>query len=84
MKKSKSIGNNSKFSSLLKTKGDMHFWINSGSFGGNTLPAVLAITKAGMLFKDNISTGTVNFEDGKITLKAKNPTSRPKSTSGVF
>ncbi len=72
LKKSKSIGNNSKFSSLLETKGDMHFWVNSSSLGGDALPAMLAITKAGMLFKDNISTGTVSFEDGKITLKAKN------------
>jgi hypothetical protein len=49
----------------------MHFWVNAGSMYGNNIPAMLAITKAGMLFKDNISTGTVNFEDGKITLKGK-------------
>ena len=72
LKKNKSLGNDSKFSSLLKEKGDMHIWVNAGSIYNGTISSILAITKAGLLFKGNISTGTINFDDGKITYKGKN------------
>ncbi len=72
LKKSKSIGNDSKFSSLIKEKGDLHVWINAGSLFSKSVPAILAITKINLLFKGNISTATVNFDAGKITYKAKN------------
>ena len=72
LKKNKSLGNDSKFSSLLKEKGDMHLWVNAGTIYNGTISSILAITKAGLLFKGNISTGTINFDDGKITFKGKN------------
>ena len=72
LKKNKSIGNDSKFSSLLKDKGDMHIWVNAGSIYSGAMSSILAITKAGLLFTGNISTGTINFDDGKITYKGKN------------
>lgn len=72
MKGKKSLGNNSKFSSLLSEKGDMHFWVNSGSMYGNSLGGILALTKIGSLVEGNIGAGTVSFEDGKIVFKGKN------------
>lgn len=72
LKGKKSLGNNSKFSSLLNDKGDMHFWVNAGSLYSNAMPAVLALTKISLLFEGNISTGSLSFENGKITIKGKN------------
>lgn len=42
LKGKKSLGNNSKFSSLLNDKGDMH--CAAGSLYSNAMPAILAIT----------------------------------------
>lgn len=72
LKGKKSLGNNSKFSSLLNDKGDMHFWVNAGSLYSNAMPAILALTKASLLFEGNISTGSLSFENGKIIIKGKN------------
>ncbi len=67
----KSLGNNSKFASLLDNKGDMHFWANGSAFGAGSLPGPLAMTNMTLLFEDNISTGTLTFDNGKITVKGK-------------
>lgn len=72
LKGKNSLGNNSKFSSLLSEKGDIHFWVNSGSMYGNSLGGILALTKIGSLVEGNIGAGTVSFEDGKIVFKGKN------------
>ncbi|MGB3007818.1 MAG: DUF4836 family protein [Chitinophagaceae bacterium] len=72
LKSSKSLGNNSKFNSLLKEKGDAHIWVNSGSLYSKSMPAMLALTKANLLFDGNISTAAFSFENGKIVIKGKN------------
>ena len=72
MKGSKSLGNNSKFAGVLKEKGDMHFWLNSSNMYSGAMPSMLALTKIGGLLKDNYSTGTLSFEDGKIAIQSKN------------
>jgi hypothetical protein len=71
LKGNKSIGSNSKFASLMKEGGDVHFWMNAGSLYGNSLPAMLAITKASLLFEGNISAATISFDNGKITAKGR-------------
>jgi hypothetical protein len=71
LKGSKSIGSNSKFASMMKEGGDVHFWMNAGSLYGNSLPAMLAITKASLLFEGNISAATISFDNGKITTKGR-------------
>ncbi len=71
LKSKQSLGSNSKFSSLLKEKGDAHIWVNGGTMYGGSLPAMLALTKVALLFEGNISAATVNFENGKITFNGK-------------
>lgn len=67
----KSLGNNERFADMLKEKGDAHFWINTGSMYGGAMPAMLALTKANLLFKDNVTAATLNFDNGKITVDGK-------------
>ena len=71
LKGSKSLASNSKFASLMKEEGDVHFWMNAGSLYSNALPAMLAITKASLLFEGNISAATISFDNGKITAKGR-------------
>lgn len=71
LKGSKSLGSNSKFASLMKEDGDVHFWMNAGSLYSNALPAMLAITKASLLFEGNISAATISFDNGRITAKGR-------------
>jgi hypothetical protein len=71
LKGSKSIGSNDKFASMMKEGGDVHFWMNAGSLYSNALPAMLAITKASLLFEGNISAATISFDNGKITAKGR-------------
>lgn len=71
LKSKQSLGSNSKFSSLVKEKGDAHIWMNGGTMYGGSLPAMLALTKVSLLFEGNISAATVNFENGKITFNGK-------------
>lgn len=67
----KSLGSNSKFASLMDEKGDMHFWVNSAALSGSMLSGPLSLTNVGKLFEDNIGTGTLSFDNGKITMRGK-------------
>jgi Domain of unknown function (DUF4836) len=72
LKKSKSIGNNSHFASLINDKGDMHFWVNSSSLVQQSLPMGMGgLFDATTLLKDNSSGYSLTFEDGKISATAK-------------
>src|SRR5262249_39529123 len=73
LKGKRSIGSNSKFASLLKEKGDAHFWVNTGAMYGGSMPEMLSmISKINLLLEDNYTAATLNFEDGKIVLDTKN------------
>ncbi len=72
LKSDSSLEKNEKFTDLLTEKGDIHAWINteeimksSGSLG------MLGMLKLDVFLKDNISTYTVNFDNGKIDVKQK-------------
>ncbi|HEX7847605.1 MAG TPA: DUF4836 family protein [Chitinophagaceae bacterium] len=71
LKGKKSIGSNSKFADMLKEPGDAHFWVNTGAFYGSSLPPMLAATKVASLFDGNFTTATLNFENGKIAVDAR-------------
>ena len=72
LKKSKSIGNDSRFASLFNEKGDMHFWINSSSLIQNSMPMGMAgLFDATTLLKGNAVGYTLSFDDGKISASAK-------------
>ena len=72
LKSDSSLEKNEKFADLLGEKGDMHAWVNteeimksSGSLG------MVGMLKLDVFLKDNISTYTVNFDNGKINVKQK-------------
>lgn len=71
LKADSSLGKNEKFTALLKEDGDIHAWYN-------TAEAVKSIPMMGMVsmlkmdeLLNNIVTYTVNFEEGKISVKNK-------------
>ncbi len=72
LKESNSLGENEKFTALVKKTGDVHFWMNAEALnkGGMGNPA-LAMLNMNKLFEGNITAATVNFENGKILVDAK-------------
>jgi hypothetical protein len=71
IKGNSSVGKDDRFTKMLGEKGDMHLWINAGSMYGGAMPAELMLTKAEILFKDNVTAATINFDNGKITFDGK-------------
>jgi hypothetical protein len=72
LKSNKSIGNNSKFASLISEPGDAHLWFSSSAMSGGMIPKEIAMFKAASLIEGNISTATFNFDNGRITAKTNN------------
>jgi Domain of unknown function (DUF4836) len=63
---------NEKFSNLLKETGDMHAWINSEEIMKSSAGlGMMGMLKLDVFFKDNISTYTVNFDNGKVDITHK-------------
>lgn len=66
-----------RFTSLLGEPGDFHFWMNYENYMEDISsmvddnPFMSVLQGMNKLFKGNISTGTLNFDDGKITVKSK-------------
>ncbi len=71
LKNSNNLTDDKRFTALLKEEGDVHSWINSSSFYGDALGNALSVTKFSDMLKDNISTFTINFENGKVVAKSK-------------
>ena len=72
LKKSNSIGDDSRFASLLDEKGDMHFWFNAGLYMQGLMPMGLGdLFKATSLMQGNVTGYTMNFDNGKITASSK-------------
>lgn len=71
LKGSRSLGNDERFADMLKEKGDVHFWVNAGQMYGGAMPAMVALTKANLLFKGNVTAATLNFDNGKISFDGK-------------
>lgn len=70
--KDSSLSQNEKFGSLLSEKGDVHAWINTEEIMHNNASlGMLGMLKLDIFFKDNISTYTVDFDNGKVNIKQK-------------
>ena len=69
----KSMAKNDKFSKLLTEKGDAHFWIDAKNLnnGLENNPAMAALAGMNKLIEGAVTTGTINFENGKINIDAK-------------
>jgi hypothetical protein len=65
-----SLFDDDRFASVMKEDGDMHLWLNSGVLYSD-LTGMMSMMKIGSLFQDNVSAATINFEDGKISMKSK-------------
>ncbi len=72
LKEDKSLAENEKFSELVNTKGDIHFWANSQSlYEGNAGMPGMAMVNIRKLYEGSFTTGTVQFENGKIDVDMK-------------
>jgi hypothetical protein len=72
LKSGNSIGNDSRFANLMGEKGDMHFWINTGSLIKSSIPGGISdLFKAASLLDGNVTGYTLNFDNGKITASSK-------------
>lgn len=67
----KSLFDDDRFASMLKEDGDMHMWVNSSALYSD-ISGMLSMMKVGSLLSGNVSATTVNFDEGKITMKSKN------------
>ncbi|TXJ28047.1 MAG: DUF4836 family protein [Chitinophagaceae bacterium] len=65
------LDSDSKFADLIQSKGDMHLWLNAGNLYSNMTMGIMDMMKMNVLMEGNISTGTLSFDDGKITLNGK-------------
>jgi len=73
MAENSSLAKDEKFSGLLKTKGDVHFWMNVGEIGSQTQGmAALSMMNLSKLYTGSVVTGTATFLDGKIEMDVKN------------
>jgi Domain of unknown function (DUF4836) len=72
LKENNSLAKNEKFSKLLKESGDIHFWMNTEELfkgaGSNPMMAMVNIDK---LYNGSLTTATLNFDNGKISINAK-------------
>lgn len=72
LKGSNSIGSNKVFTAMMKEDGDAHMWLSAGKLYGGSFGPMLSLTKASVLMEDNITAATFNFDNGKVTIDAKN------------
>ncbi|MEP6583166.1 MAG: DUF4836 family protein, partial [Ginsengibacter sp.] len=72
IKADSSMAKNEKFSKLLSEKGDIHAWVNTEEImKNNAAMGMLGMLKLDIFFKDNISTYTVDFDNGKIKVNQR-------------
>jgi hypothetical protein len=71
LKNSDNLDKDERFASLLKDSSDVHIWINIGQYYTGMDNAMLSMMKVNTLLEDNITALSVNFDNGKITAKAK-------------
>lgn len=72
LKEDNSLAKNEKFSKLLKETGDIHFWMNTEELSkGAASNPMMAMVNMDKLYKGSLTTATINFDNGKITVNAK-------------
>lgn len=72
LKEDASLAKNEKFTELVSTKGDAHFWFNAEHFNAaGAMGAAAAMVNLTKLYEGAITTATVSFDNGKITADLK-------------
>ena len=67
-----SLYKNQKFAALVNEEGDVHFMANVGQIMKSASMGMLNMLKLDKYLEGNIITATLNFDNGKITVKQKN------------
>ena len=72
LKENISLGKDEKFTDLVNSKGDVHFWINISSLSSEApgMPA-LSLLNINRFYANSFMTGVVNFENGKINVDTR-------------
>lgn len=65
------LDSDNRFVSLIKQEGDAHFWMNLGQLTSSMNTPAMSMMKFGNMFEGSISAATLNFDNGKIAIKAK-------------
>lgn len=65
------LDSDSKFADLIQSKGDLHLWFSVGGMYNNMPMGMMDMLKLNILMEGNVSTGTLSFDDGKVTLSGK-------------
>ena len=72
LQESNSLTKDEKFTSLMKETGDIRFWTNGEQLSKSAASAgALAMMNLEKFYKGYINTGTLNFDNGKMLMKAK-------------
>ena len=67
-----SLAKNERFSELVNTKGDVHFWANAQAlYEGNAGISQLSMVNLKKLYEGSFTLGTVLFDNGKIDVDVK-------------
>lgn len=65
------LDSDKRFADLIADKADMHYWMNSGNIYGGMMGGLFNMMKLSTLLEGNITTGKMNFENGKIVAETK-------------
>ena len=67
-----SLYSDKRFDAMMKEQGDMHLWMNAEQFYSGAFSGALSMLgNLNKLFEGNVSAGTINFENGKISMKSR-------------
>jgi hypothetical protein len=67
-----SLATDSRFTQLMNDNGDLHLWMNAGEFYNSSMFGQIPFVNIDKLYKGNITAATMNFDNGKIQLAARN------------
>ena len=65
------LDSDSKFADLVKSNGDIHFYFSSENYYNGLMGGMLNLFKASELMEGNVVTGSLNFDNGKISVTGK-------------
>ena len=65
------LDSDKRFANLISENGDLHFWINSEKVYGDALGGMVAMMKVNTLLENNVATATLDFDNGKIAVRAR-------------
>jgi hypothetical protein len=70
LKSSDNLDNDKRFASLVKDGSDVHLWMNISQFYTG-MGAMMSMMKMDVLLENNVSASSLNFDNGRITVKSK-------------